>query len=84
VGNRTSFFWQGRFGEKPSNLLKHYYAGALRQPIFLEALHAADKAQVVVLADRSWHRRRRCGASPKALDTMEADGIVAARTSNGT
>jgi hypothetical protein len=32
-----SFFWQGRIGEKPSDLLKHYYAETMREPLFLEA-----------------------------------------------
>jgi len=33
-----SFYWQGRFSEKPSDILKHYIADAMRHPRFLEAL----------------------------------------------
>ncbi|OGA37257.1 MAG: hypothetical protein A3G24_07195 [Betaproteobacteria bacterium RIFCSPLOWO2_12_FULL_62_13] len=40
-----SFYWQGRFSEKPSDILKHYYADAMRHPIFLEALHVWDKGR---------------------------------------
>ena len=29
-----SFFWKGRLGEKPSDLLKHYYAETMREPLF--------------------------------------------------
>ena len=47
-----SFFWKGRLGEKPSDLLKHYYAETMREPLFLEALHQWDKAHVVVLGEQ--------------------------------
>ncbi len=30
-----SFFWKGRLGEGPSDLLKHYYAETMREPGFL-------------------------------------------------
>jgi hypothetical protein len=41
-GGAVSFFWKGRLGEKPSDLLKHYYAEQMREPLFLEALHWWD------------------------------------------
>jgi len=47
-----SFFWKGRLNDKPSDLLKHYYAETMREPLFLEALHQWDKAQVVVLGEQ--------------------------------
>jgi cephalosporin-C deacetylase-like acetyl esterase len=47
-----SFVWKGRLGEKPSDLLKHYYADTIQELDFLEALHQWDKAQVVVLGGR--------------------------------
>jgi argininosuccinate lyase len=74
-----SFFWQGRFGEKPSDLLKHYYADALRQPIFLQALHAWDKAQVVVLAEQKLAPLEALRCLLSAIDAMEAEGVVEAR-----
>ena len=55
-----SFFWQGRLGEKPSDLLKHYYAETMREPLFLEALHQWDKAQVVVLGEQKRKGVRPC------------------------
>jgi hypothetical protein len=33
--NTMSFFWKGRLGEGPSDLLKHYYAETMREPGFL-------------------------------------------------
>ena len=74
-----SFIWQARFEEKPSDLLKHYYADALRQPVFLEAMHAWDKAQVVVLAEQKLAPRDALECLVDSLATMEAQGVVAAR-----
>ena len=39
-----SFFWKGRLGEGPSDLLKHYYAETMREPGFLQALHQDQDA----------------------------------------
>ncbi|MBI3917166.1 MAG: hypothetical protein HY322_09175 [Betaproteobacteria bacterium] len=75
-----SFFWQGRFEESPSDLLKHYYADALRQPIFLEALHAWDKAQIVILAEQKLAPLDSIECLVKSLDAMEKEGVVSARS----
>jgi argininosuccinate lyase len=74
-----SFFWQGRFGEKPSDLLKHYYADTLREPLFLEALHQWDKAQVVVLAEQQLAPPDAIRCLVEATAAMEAEGVVKAR-----
>ena len=75
-----SFFWKGRFDEGPSDLLKHYYADYLRYPPFLEALHAWDKAQIVVLAEQGIAPPEAIRCLVGALDAMEAEGVVAARS----
>lgn len=75
-----SFFWEGRFGEKPSEFLKHYYADTLRAPLFLNALHWWDKAQVVVLAEQGLAPREVTDDLVKALVAMEKEGVVEART----
>ncbi|HZL28858.1 MAG TPA: lyase family protein [Acidobacteriaceae bacterium] len=75
-----SFFWKGRFGEEPSDLLKHYYADTLREPLFLEALHQWDKAQVVVLGEQRLAPPEVIRALANAISLMEAEGVVKART----
>lgn len=75
-----SFFWQGRFGEKPSDLLKHYYADTLREPLFLEALHQWDKAQVVVLGEQNLAPTEVIRGLVNAISAMEEEGVVKART----
>ena len=74
-----SFFWKGRLGEKPSDLLKHYYAEQMREPLFLEALHWWDKAQVVVLAEQGIAPPEAIRCLVKAVDEMEKEGVVEAR-----
>jgi argininosuccinate lyase len=74
-----SFFWQGRLGEKPSDLLKHYYAETMREPLFLEALHQWDKAQVVVLGEQGIAPPEAVRALLHAVAEMEKEGVVAAR-----
>lgn len=76
-----SFFWEGRFGEKPSDLLKHYYADTLREPVFLEALHQWDKAQIVVLGEQGLAAPEVIQALVEAMAAMEAEGVVEARSS---
>ena len=76
-----SFFWKGRLGEKPSDLLKHYYAETMREPGFLEALHQWDKAQVVVLAEQEIAPPAAIACLVKAVAEMEREGVVEARTS---
>lgn len=75
-----SFFWKGRFGEAPSDLLKHYYADTLREPAFLQALHAWDKAQVVILAEQHIAPPQVVGCLVKAIAAMEEEGVVEARS----
>jgi argininosuccinate lyase len=75
-----SFYWQGRFSEKPSDILKHYYADAMRHPLFLEALHVWDKAQIVVLSENKLVPTDSVRCLVKALDAMEQEGVVAARS----
>jgi argininosuccinate lyase len=75
-----SFFWQGRLGEKPSDLLKHYYAETMREPLFLEALHQWDKAQVVVLGEGDIAPPEAVSCLVKAVAEMEKEGVVEART----
>ena len=75
-----SFYWQGRFSEKPSDILKHYYADAMRHPRFLEALHVWDKAQIVALAENELVPKESVRGLVKALDAMEREGVVDART----
>jgi len=75
-----SFFWKGRLGEAPSDLLKHYYAETMREPGFLEALHQWDKAQVVVLGEQKFAPPEAIAALLKAIVAMEAEGVVEART----
>jgi argininosuccinate lyase len=75
-----SFFWQGRLGEKPSDLLKHYYAETMREPLFLEALHQWDKAQVVVLGEQGIAPDEAIASLLKAVGEMEKEGVVEART----
>jgi len=74
-----SFFWKGRLGEKPSDLLKHYYAETLREPLFLEALHQWDKAQVVVLGEQGIAPPDAIASLLDAIDAMEREGVVEAR-----
>lgn len=74
-----SFFWQGRLGEKPSDLLKHYYAETMREPLFLEALHQWDKAQVVVLGEQGIAPSEATRALLHAISEMEKEGVVEAR-----
>ena len=71
-----SFYWQGRFSEKPSDILKHYYADAMRHPRFLEALHVWDKAQIVALAENELVPKESVRGLVKALDAMEREGVV--------
>jgi argininosuccinate lyase len=75
-----SFYWQGRFSEKPSDILKHYYADIMRHPRFLEALHVWDKAQIVALSENKLVPREAVQALVRALDAMEKEGVVEART----
>ena len=74
-----SFFWQGRLGEKPSDLLKHYYAETMREPLFLEALHQWDKAQVVVLGEQGIAPDEAIACLVKAVAELEKEGVVEAR-----
>ena len=74
-----SFFWKGRLGEKPSDLLKHYYAETMREPGFLEALHQWDKAQVVVLGEQKLAPPETIAALVAAVAAMEKEGVVPAR-----
>ena len=74
-----SFFWQGRLGEKPSDLLKHYYAETMREPLFLEALHQWDKAQVVVLGEQGIAPPDAIRSLVHAVSEMEKEGVVEAR-----
>ncbi|MDB5922776.1 MAG: hypothetical protein JWN13_1712 [Betaproteobacteria bacterium] len=74
-----SFFWQGRIGEKPSDLLKHYYAETMREPLFLEALHQWDKAQVIVLGEQGIAPPEAVSSLVKAVAEMEKEGVVEAR-----
>ena len=74
-----SFFWKGRLGEKPSDLLKHYYAETMREPLFLEALHQWDKAQVVVLGEGDIAPPEAVASLVKAVAAMEKEGVVEAR-----
>jgi hypothetical protein len=55
-----SFLWQQRLREGASDLLKHYYADILRRPEMLEALHAYDKAQLIMLAESGRPPRPMC------------------------
>ena len=75
-----SFFWKERLGEKPSDLLKHYYAETMREPLFLEALHQWDKAQVVVLGEGDIAPPEAVASLVKAVEEMEKEGVVEART----
>lgn len=75
-----SFFWKGRLGEGPSDLLKHYYAETMREPGFLQALHQWDKAQVVVLGEQGIAPPEAIRALLKAVAAMEREGVVEART----
>lgn len=75
-----SFFWKGRLGEKPSDLLKHYYAETMREPLFLEALHQWDKAQVVVLGEQEMPPPEAIRCLLDAVTEMEKEGVVQART----
>lgn len=74
-----SFFWKGRLGESPSDLLKHYYAEQMREPQFLEALHQWDKAQVVVLGEQGIAPPEAIRALLHAVTEMEKEGVVEAR-----
>ncbi len=75
-----SFFWQGRLGEKPSDLLKHYYADTMREPLFLEGLHHWDKAQVVVLGEQNIAPPDAIRCLLNAVAEMEREGVVASRS----
>lgn len=74
-----SFFWKGRLGEAPSDLLKHYYADTMREPLFLEALHQFDKAQVIVLGEGDIAPPEAVSCLVKAIAEMEKEGVVEAR-----
>ena len=74
-----SFFWQGRLKDKPSDLLKHYYADTMRHSGFLEALHQWDKAQVVVLAEQKLATPEVIRGLIAATAALEREGVVEAR-----
>ena len=77
-----SFFWKGRLNDKPSDLLKHYYAETMREPLFLEALHQWDKAQVVVLGEQGIAPPEAVEALIKAVVEMEKEGVVEAHAAH--
>src|SRR4051812_3249647 len=74
-----SFFWKGRLNDKPSDLLKHYYAETMREPLFLEALHQWDKAQVIVLGEQGIAPPEAVSSLVHAVTQMEKEGVVEAR-----
>jgi argininosuccinate lyase len=74
-----SFFWQGRLGEKPSDLLKHYYAETMREDAYLLALHQWDKAQVVVLGEQGLAPPEAIRSLLRAIAEMEKEGVIEAR-----
>jgi argininosuccinate lyase len=74
-----SFFWKGRLGEQPSDLLKHYYAETMREPLFLEALHQWDKAQVVILGEQKLAPPEALRSLVRAIAEMEKAGVVEVR-----
>src|SRR3982750_567776 len=74
-----SFFWKGRLGEKPSDLLKHYYAETMREPLFLEALHQWDKAQVIVLGEQGIAPAEAVSALVHAVTEIEKEVAGEAR-----
>jgi argininosuccinate lyase len=75
-----SFLWKKRFNEDASNLLKHYYADILRRPEMLEAVHAFDKAQLIMIAESGRVPKAAVKKLVKAIATMEKNGVVEERT----
>ena len=76
-----SFLWRKRFSEDASDLLKHYYADILRRPEMLRALHAYDKAQLVMLAESGRPPEAAVRKLVRAIARMERKGVVAERES---
>ena len=74
-----SFFWQGRLEDKPSDLLKYYYADAMRHDVFLDALHQWDKAQVIVLAEQKFATPDVIKKLIAAIVSLEREGVVETR-----
>lgn len=74
-----SFLWRQRLNEEASDLLKHYYADILRRPEMLEALHAYDKAQLIMLAESGRPPAAVIQQLVRAIAAMEAKGVVAER-----
>ena len=74
-----SFLWRQRLNEEASDLLKHYYADILRRPEMLEALHAYDKAQLIMLAESGRPPDAVIQQLVRAIAAMEERGVVAER-----
>lgn len=74
-----SFLWRQRLNEEASDLLKHYYADILRRPEMLEALHAYDKAQLIMLAESGRPPASVIRQLVLAIAAMEEKGVVAER-----
>ena len=74
-----SFLWQKRLGDSASDLLKHYYADILRRPEMLLALHAYDKAQLIMLAESGRPPQTAVRALVQAIAHMEEQGVVEER-----
>jgi argininosuccinate lyase len=74
-----SFFWKGRLEDKPSDLLKYYYADTMRHDGFLDALHQWDKAQVVVLAEQKFATPEVVRGLVVAMASLEREGVVETR-----
>lgn len=75
-----SFLWQKRLNEGASDLLKHYYADILRRPEMLEALHAYDVAQLIMLAESGRPPEDAIRQLVQAIAGMEQRGLVEERT----
>jgi len=74
-----SFLWRNRFNEDASDLLKHYYADILRRPEMLEAVHAYDMAQLIMLAESGRPPKGAVAKLVKAMARMERGGVVTER-----
>jgi hypothetical protein len=75
-----SFYWQGRFSEKPSDIFKRYYADAMRHHRFMESPARLGQLRLSLERKNELVPKESVRGLVKALDAMERERIVNART----
>ena len=73
------FYRSGRMDAEVDPLLNHYYADVLKDPVFLEALHWYDVANVVMLVEHGTIPRDAGKAILEVLERERASGVPESR-----